>query len=714
VTVEVVRGLVRDSASVAAVVRELVDAVDTGLIYTGYPLLETAEGTTSVDLLLLSPSTGLVAFVVAAGSVGEGARDAEYRDQLREQQDRVYVGLERTLIQDPSLRTGRRLSVEINTVTVLPPGDGDLSLGEDYNTASVENLGQLIGQFTAPNEALQRPLLAAVQRVSTMRPSRRRPTAKTPDSRGSIVKEIEAELANLDAWQNAAAIETPDGPQRIRGLAGSGKTVVLALKAAYLHAKHPEWRIAVTFHTRSLYQQFEALITRFCYAQMGEGPDFSRLQIMHAWGSGSQAGVYATLSESVGFPVRDFNYGKSRFGWDSAFRGVCQELLEAVPHGVEPVFDVVLVDEAQDLPPPFFELLVRFVAPPHRIVWAYDELQKLDEAAMPSLEEQFGSEATEGPSPVIDLSWQSDEARRDIVLPVSYRNPPWTLAAAHALGIGVYRDDYLVQHFDSPNLWSDVGYEVVAGDLALGAPVDLRRREASTPEFFQRLLTPADAISFQLFQTEFEQDRWIASEIATNVGEDELEPSDILIVLPDPRVAKSRAQSIQRQLSKHKLDSHVVGVSWTGDEVFKPESVALAHIYRAKGNEAPMVYVVDADHYAGATGAISKRNGLFTAITRSRAWVRVTGLESGASDLQQEFEAVVSNNFHLRFRIPTRGEIDELRQIHRDRTEEEARLQKGLEDALRGLASGEVDPRLLPSDLRERLSDLLREPDPET
>ena len=56
----------------------------------------------------------------------------------------------------------------------------------------------------------------------------------------------------LDHLQSRIVIETVEDVQRIRGLAGSGKTIVLALKAAYLHASHPEWRIAVTFLTRSI------------------------------------------------------------------------------------------------------------------------------------------------------------------------------------------------------------------------------------------------------------------------------------------------------------------------------------------------------------------------------------------------------------------------------------------------------------------------------
>jgi superfamily I DNA and RNA helicase len=70
-----------------------------------------------------------------------------------------------------------------------------------------------------------------------------------------MLKDIERNIANLDQWQKAAAIESPEGLQCIRGLAGSGKTIVLALKAAYRHSQKPEWRIAVAFHSRALYQQ---------------------------------------------------------------------------------------------------------------------------------------------------------------------------------------------------------------------------------------------------------------------------------------------------------------------------------------------------------------------------------------------------------------------------------------------------------------------------
>src|SRR5437588_9874181 len=100
--------------------------------------------------------------------------------------------------------------------------------------------------------------------------------------------------------QKQAAIESPDGPVRIRGLAGSGKTIVLALKAAYLHTQHPEWTIAVTFWTRSLYQQFEDLIRRFTFEYLMDEPDWEKLRILHAWGGGGREGVYSQIASHCG------------------------------------------------------------------------------------------------------------------------------------------------------------------------------------------------------------------------------------------------------------------------------------------------------------------------------------------------------------------------------------------------------------------------------
>jgi len=145
-------------------------------------------------------------------------------------------------------------------------------------------------------KSVEHAVQAALQRVATIKPAKRRASVEKPASRGAKLKEIEKGIANLDSWQKRAAIESPEGPQRIRGLAGSGKTVVLTLKTAYLHTQHPDWNIALTFQSRALYQQIDDLVTRFTFEHSNDRPDPERLNIIHSWGSRSRQGVYSLIA----------------------------------------------------------------------------------------------------------------------------------------------------------------------------------------------------------------------------------------------------------------------------------------------------------------------------------------------------------------------------------------------------------------------------------
>ena len=296
----------------------------------------------------------------------------------------------------------------------------------------------------------------------------------SPESKGSILKSLESEIANLDQWQKHAAIESPNGPQRIRGLAGSGKTIVLALKAAYLHALNPTWRIAVTFSTRALYQQFEDLVRRFSFEHSNDEPNWNNLRIIHAWGGRNRDGLYQQIALHCGQTPRDFLYGKSRYGMDDAFEGVCSELLLAISSMAhKPLYDAVIIDEAQDFSESFFQLVYKMTKDPKRIIWAYDELQNLSNSSLPTVEQQFGKNP-HGESNVSLLNTRNTP-QQDIVLPVCYRNTPWALALAHGLGLGTSREAGLVQSFDDPSLWMAIGYRVVDGSLQKGTRVVLER-----------------------------------------------------------------------------------------------------------------------------------------------------------------------------------------------------------------------------------------------
>lgn len=671
-----------------------------GTMYIGYPVLSTADGTVFIDALLTSKQHGVVVFnflqELPTGDAQELWRAVEARH------NDLYVAVENSLRAHRELRDKTTLAVPLHVVTYspypLPPHAAELE------AATPHSLEGVLSAFPPTKDEYLRPLNAAIQRTTTIKPPNKRQSVQREDSRGAKLKRIEREIANLDRWQRRAAVETPEGAQRIRGLAGSGKTVVLALKAAYLHAKHPDWNIVVTFHTRSLYQQFQDLVRRFSYEHLCDEPNWDKLRILHSWG------LYAEVAGAAGVQPRDFSSARSRYGGQEAFDGVCRELVERLAQrSLSPLYDAVLIDEAQDFPQSFFRLVYQATEKPKRIVWAYDELQNLGNFSMAPPDELFGVDA--GGRPLVELHNVEGKPQQDIILPVCYRNTPWALATAHAVGFGVYRDGGLVQSFDDPNLWTEIGYEVRGGELAPGKDVILARAQSASPEYFSELLQPQDAIQCLVFADARQQAQWVADQIKTNITRDELEIGDVLIVLVDPLNVSRAAGEVMGALRNKGLPAHLAGVTSSRDLLFTGRSVAITGIYRAKGNEAPMVYVLHGEYGYDGYELTKRRNAIFTAVTRARAWVRICGIGAQMERLKQEIDRVASNGYELSFRVPTADELLRMRKIHRDMTTEEKeqikQAERGFSRTIELLESGRILPENLSPELLERLARLL-------
>jgi superfamily I DNA and RNA helicase len=265
----------------------------------------------------------------------------------------------------------------------------------------------------------------------------------------------------------------------------------------------------------------------------------------------------------------------------------------------------------------------------------------------------------------------------------------------------------MVQMFEEPSIWPRIGYDLVRGTLALGSHVAFRRSTTSYPEYFGRLLTPDDAIQCQVFPQADAQYAALAQAIRTNIEEDELDPTDILIVLPSAYTSRRTGASVMNALSDHSISSHLVGVTTTRDEVFQPNSVAITHIFRAKGNEAPMVYVVHAEFCQIGFELSRKRNILFTGMTRSRAWVRLYGIGQQMQELKEEVDEIFCRKFELDFVYPDKEKIKQLVRVHRDMSEEERKEWEdkisSLGEVVRAVLDGDLPMEALPKDVRDRL-----------
>ncbi|BCW69991.1 ATP-binding domain-containing protein [Arthrobacter sp. NicSoilB8] len=587
------------------------------------------------------------------------------------------------------------------------------------NAATIhEALSRMVSADFEPE--IHERALSALQSMSSIRRSGAVRPVRREDSRGAILKRLEDSIATLDAQQSHAVIETAEDVQRIRGLAGSGKTVVLALKAAYLHAQHPDWRIAVTFNTRSLRDQFRRFINNFTIDQTGDEPDWSMVDIIQAWGAsggGNREGLYHRFCVENGATYYDFGSGKGMYGAQDALGGVC-ELALGEAESSKPLYDAILVDEAQDLPPAFLRMCYEMLGEKKRLVYAYDELQTLNGAGLPPAEEIFGS--TSAGRPRVDFGG-AEGGRRDIILEKCYRNSRPVLVTAHALGFGIYKDPSppattgIVQIFEQKDLWTDVGYRVREGTLGDGQHVRLERDAESSPRFLEEHSSPGDLLTFRVFDTVNEQNEWIANEIEQNLNQDELVANDIIVINPNPLTTRNNLGPVRRALMERSIQSHLAGVDVGADIFFRQDerSVTFTGIYRAKGNEAAMIYVANAhENFSTKQNQARTRNRLFTAITRSKGWVRVTGVGPEMQDLLDEYKKIEASGFTLDFVYPTEDERKTMQILHREVPPEVEKRLRGhgssLERLVEDLESGSFYPQDLDPATLARLEALLR------
>lgn len=681
-----------------------------GTLYVGYPVLGGEDNLSVTDALLTCTEHGIVIFDLNSEesmqhSVGEISEAILYRQkELRRKLNSRLVAYE-NLVKDD----GITLAFPIHVISFFP----EEITGVDLPTLVTPlNLLDTLLKLPPLEERYVKPLNAAIQKTAALKPKKRRLNVKNSDSMGSTIKFLEAQIANLDRWQKNAAIESPDGPQRIRGLAGSGKTIILAMKAAYLHANDPEAKIVVTFNTRSLYQQFRTLIRRFYFDQVADEPNWDNLMVLHAWGSINNPGVYSTIANIAGISPIPFGTARYKFGHSDAFKGICSELIGALnklEH--KPIFDYVLIDEAQDFPASFFQLAYLATKGNKKIVWAYDELQNLSDSSMPSLDELFGLDL-KGKAR-IDITNNDGQPQKDILLPICYRNPPWLLSFALGMGLGIkLGNENFAQMFLNTDFWHEIGYLDINNNLAFGNHVRLRRNPDRSANFFSNRLLPDESINWHIFPELTSLADWIALDIDRVKRTQELDLNDILIVIPDSINAAYIGQIIAERLIKKNINSHMIGVTGSQDIVFIDDSVAICSIYRAKGNEAPLVYITNADYCNAGADLAKKRNILFTALTRAKAWVRICGIGTAMQNLINEMNAIKADNFDLDFIYPTESQIAKMRSTYKERTSSEKRKVKteikSTQKLMQRLLDGELDINELPPELITSLRKLLK------
>lgn len=612
-----------------------------GEMYLGYPIYhdEVTRRKICVDIALISKIGVFIINILNMPVVDYG-----------EIQDDIYAKVESKFKKQPFLFKRKKLIFEFQTITycegLMDEQDGYLLAKSNYD------LMCFIEKYEKPDlfsdDDLYGKILSGIQEAYGINNHSLR-DGINEGTKAYAINKMSTLVEKYGNSQMEAILSDIEGIQRIRGMAGSGKTIVLARKAAELHTAHPDWYIVVTYSTRSLKGQLENLISRF-YANKNDGAKYNnkKLKIMQAWGSSGSHGVYYEICLMHGISPLSYTDARSKYVRNAnLFSHMCADLLKEVD-SFKKMYDCILIDEAQDFDKNFLQLCSEVIGSKQRLVYAYDELQSLNEEQMSSPEEIFGH-SIENDTPLI----------------VCYRNQGPVIVTAHAMGIGLYRKEGLVQLPGSADVWSAIGY-ISDNPIREGEEATLYRTKETSPDFLN--VDKSEIIKFSKYKDVAEMYDALFETISEDTTTEQLTPRDIMIIDMDILSYSNNYDKLITYLNavnkdrvsegnaEYQFRIHTAGAA-NPEDFFRDHSIVYSSVRRAKGNESFMVYIVNAQKCINTLQRRTDRNALFTAITRSKGWVRVFGYGEDMQTLCDEFEKIREHDFKLYFEhYPTKDE----------------------------------------------------------
>ncbi|HET7116398.1 MAG TPA: ATP-binding domain-containing protein, partial [Hanamia sp.] len=458
---------------------------------------------------------------------------------------------------------------------------------------------------------------------------------------------------------------------------------VLALKAAIAHLRNPNAVIVYTFYTKSLYQYIQRLITRFYRQYDDKDPDWGKLKILHAWGGISNPGIYYEACERHQSYYYNFELAAQN-DRSYPFNFACAELLKSE---LTPMYDYIFIDEGQDFPISFLKLCLR-LADKGKIVWAYDELQTIFQTKTPDISE------------VLDKS-EYKGLEEDIILYKCYRNPREILIAAHAIGFGLY-GKRIVQMIENKEYWQDIGYKVIEGEFKEGQRIVIERPQENSLETISKFFKKNEIVKFHVSDSVIEE----VQQTVRNI-EDDLEqgllPDDILVIVLDDRNAKDYLSGIQKILASKNIKSNNIHSDKFNLKDFSlPNHVTLSTVHKAKGNENYSVHIMGIDALYALDPTIRQRNLMFTAMTRAKGWISLTGTGRNANLWCKEIITALSKFPNLEFTFPSSHELKIMKRDIKENAVRKSRQAKMLDDLLTEMSPEEIKQFLVQREVKKK------------
>ena len=131
---------------------------------------------------------------------------------------------------------------------------------------------------------------------------------------------------------------------------------------------------------------------------------------------------------------------------------------------------------------------------------------------------------------------------------------------------------------------------------------------------------------------------------------DKLLPEDIAVICLDESNSFNYFKGLELRLTAKSIDTYNVMDRAYVKGFYREGKVTLSSIFKAKGNEAAMVFVVGCDVFEKQKDLRTMRNKLFTAFTRAKIWLRISGTGSDClAQMLKEMNQLKANDFKYIF-----------------------------------------------------------------
>jgi hypothetical protein len=374
-------------------------------------------------------------------------------------------------------------------------------------------------------------------------------------------------------------------PRLVRGVAGSGKTAVLArwlVKTLRRMRGTPDLKILVVYANQSLCGLIRDM-AEGAWAEDGQKSPFP-------WGSCVQLAHVADVLDMIGARPHQ----EDKYDYDGAAR---LYLARNRPEYIRPAFNAMFIDEAQDFGPSALQLLSRLVIqtdeanPNSRSVNIfYDNAQNLYGRRTPRWSE-MGLDMR-GRSSVMEESYRSTRPVTEYALNVLFRLRPDELQGDHG---ELVQRGLIEESHRRGEVWWNVRFNQTHGPL---------------PALKQ----------FTDAETEFDA---LGNQIVSWIKEEGLRPNDICVLYNGRQSRESLETRVAGRLRRIGARLEVqTSQSFSRD----PNTVVASTAQSYKGYESEVIVVAGADGFVSqAAGVLA--NSLYVAMTRARSVLAVYGVK---------------------------------------------------------------------------------------